>query len=101
MTDPRLDRRFPDAAAMETAALRRLPGFIRDYVEGGIGADGQGGDGQVSAARRQGPGSGDQGEGGGPHQPTTAFTRTEEPAGAAGSTQPSTAAPSAFRKRPT
>ena len=40
MTDPRLDRRFPDAAAMETAALRRLPGFIRDYVEGGIGAEG-------------------------------------------------------------
>lgn len=39
MTDARLDRRFPDAAAMETAAARRLPGFVRDYVEGGIGAE--------------------------------------------------------------
>lgn len=39
MTDARLDRRFPDAAAMEAAALRRLPGFIRDYVEGGIGPE--------------------------------------------------------------
>ena len=39
MTDPRLDRRFPDAAAMEAAALRRMPGFIRGYVEGGIGPE--------------------------------------------------------------
>ena len=39
MTDPRLDRRFPDAAAMEAAALRRMPGFVRDYVEGGIGPE--------------------------------------------------------------
>ncbi|NYS25447.1 alpha-hydroxy-acid oxidizing protein [Rhodobacteraceae bacterium 2376] len=39
MIDPRLDRRFPDAAALETAAARRLPGFLRDYLEGGIGPE--------------------------------------------------------------
>lgn len=39
MTDPRLDRRFPDAAAMEAVALRRLPGFLRDYLDGGIGPE--------------------------------------------------------------
>lgn len=39
MTDPRLDRRFPDAAAMEAAARRRLPGFLRDYLDGGIGPE--------------------------------------------------------------
>lgn len=39
MTDPRLDRRFPDAAAMEAVALRRMPGFVRGYVEGGIGPE--------------------------------------------------------------
>ncbi len=37
--DPRLDRRFPDAAALEAVALRRLPGFARDYLQGGIGAE--------------------------------------------------------------
>lgn len=39
MTDARLDRRFPDAAAIESVALPRLPGFIRGYVEGGIGPE--------------------------------------------------------------
>lgn len=34
-----LDRQFPDAAAMEAVALERLPGFIRNYVEGGIGVE--------------------------------------------------------------
>lgn len=38
-TDPWLDRRFPDAAAMEATALRRMPGFARDYLSGGIGAE--------------------------------------------------------------
>lgn len=37
--DPALDRRFPDTAALETAALRRIPGFARDYLSGGIGAE--------------------------------------------------------------
>jgi len=39
MIDARRNRRFPDAAAMEAVALRRFPGFIRDYVEGGIGPE--------------------------------------------------------------
>lgn len=37
--EPQLERRFPDAAAMEAAALRRMPGFARDYLTGGIGAE--------------------------------------------------------------
>ena len=37
--DPTLDRRFPDTAALEAAALRRIPGFARDYLSGGIGAE--------------------------------------------------------------
>lgn len=39
MIDPALDRRFPDAAAFEAAALRRIPGFVGDYLRGGIGAE--------------------------------------------------------------
>lgn len=39
MIDPALDRRFPDAAAMEAAAARRIPRFVRDYLAGGIGAE--------------------------------------------------------------
>lgn len=39
MIDARIDRRFPDAVAMEAMALRRLPGFIRNYVAGGIGPE--------------------------------------------------------------
>lgn len=40
MIDAGLERRFPDAAAMEAAALRRIPGFVRGYMAGGIGAEG-------------------------------------------------------------
>jgi L-lactate dehydrogenase (cytochrome) len=40
MIDAMLERRFPDAAAMETVALRRIPGFVRGYMAGGIGAEG-------------------------------------------------------------
>ena len=39
MTDPRLDRRFPDAAAMEAAAVSRIPGFVGGYLAGGIGEE--------------------------------------------------------------
>lgn len=39
MTDARLDRLFPDASAMEGVSLTRMPGFIRGYVEGGIGPE--------------------------------------------------------------
>lgn len=38
MIDARLDRRYPDAAAME-AASARIPRFVRDYLTGGIGAE--------------------------------------------------------------
>lgn len=37
--DPALERRFPDAAALEAAALPRMPGFVRGYMAGGIGAE--------------------------------------------------------------
>lgn len=39
MTDTALDRRFPDAAALEAAALARIPGFVRGYLQGGIGGE--------------------------------------------------------------
>lgn len=39
MIDPALDRRFPDAAAMEAAGVPRIPRFVRDYMVGGIGAE--------------------------------------------------------------
>jgi L-lactate dehydrogenase (cytochrome) len=39
VTDPVLDRRFPDAAAMEAAAVARIPGFVRGYLQGGIGGE--------------------------------------------------------------
>jgi L-lactate dehydrogenase (cytochrome) len=39
VTDPALDRRFPDAAALEVAARRRIPGFARGYLDGGIGPE--------------------------------------------------------------
>jgi (S)-mandelate dehydrogenase len=39
VTDPALDRRFPDAAAMEAVARRRIPGFARGYLDGGIGPE--------------------------------------------------------------
>ena len=37
MIDARLDRRYPASIAMEAVALRRMPGFARDYLQGGIG----------------------------------------------------------------
>lgn len=37
--DPRRERCFPDAAALEAVALRRLPGFARDYLTGGLGRE--------------------------------------------------------------
>ena len=38
--DPSLDRRFPSAADIERAALRRMPKFIRDYIFCGMGLGG-------------------------------------------------------------
>ena len=35
--DPALDQRFPSAKDIERAALRRMPKFIADYVNCGMG----------------------------------------------------------------
>lgn len=39
MTDPALDRRLPDATAIEAVGAPRIPRFLRDYTMGGIGPE--------------------------------------------------------------